>query len=868
MSSTVEESRRDSESHPDDYSLHSLGKSIDVTEQQLPPTPEPDFFDPNYDSDDAGLEDDSPYPEVRAAVANYDDPEMPVSTLRAWVLGLLWSFLLPALNQFFYFRYPSITVNSLVAQLAVFPMGRLWARIIPHFTIFGVSLNPGPFTIKEHVLITIMAGVGAQSAYATEIVAVQKVYFQQSYDFIYEWMLVMSTQLIGFSMGGIARRFLVTPPSMIWPNALVMCALFNTLHSQNYTGVGTREGMSRERFFLYAFAGAVSWYFLPGYLFQALRQWAACSHGFVGSPQTTLQVVNQLFGYRSGMGFSLLTFDWSAIAFTGSPLATPWWAEANVFASFVFFYWFLTPVLYYSNVWFAQYMPISSRIAFDNTGQPYNLTRILNPDASLNKTAYHSYSPLFLSATFAISYGTSFASITATITHSILYFWKPIKLHFRRSLREQPDIHARLMSRYRQVPDWWYACLFVLNFVFACLCIELWPTGMEIWALLVALVVSIVYLVPIGMIQAITNRQVGINVISELIVGFMLPGKPVAMMMFKTWAYITMAQAMVFTADMKLGHYMKIPLRPMYWGQVIATVIAGTVQLGVQRWMFEHIDGMCTPNQAQHFVCANTQVFGTASVVWGVIGPALQFAKGQLYYTEYAADNLTRPAALTFFFLIGALCPVVAWWFARKHPHSWLNYVNFPLMFAGLQYLPPANASNFVPWAIIGFIFQYVVRRRYFPFWAKYNYVLSAALDAGTACGTILVYFCLQYPLNNSIGQTTVQQWWGNTVFQKTADWQSLPLKTVSSGQTFGCAKIVVTIYERNGHLYFYDCFRSARIKKVSVAGAKDRTKFKLRCSRYLYTLSLDDAEKAEKLKQSLPPGLAIEEIKKVPKKK
>ena len=37
--------------------------------------------------------------------------------------------------------------------------------------------------------------------------------------------------------------------------------------------------------------------------------------------------------------------------------------------------------------------------------------------------------------------------------------------------------------------------------------------------------------------------------------------------------------------------------------------------------------------------------------------------------------------------------------------------------------------------------------------------------------------------------------------------------------------------------------------------GGKTKTKFKIRCSRYLYTLSLDDPEKAEKLKQSLPPG-------------
>ncbi|KAJ7176574.1 ribosomal protein L38e [Mycena filopes] len=61
-----------------------------------------------------------------------------------------------------------------------------------------------------------------------------------------------------------------------------------------------------------------------------------------------------------------------------------------------------------------------------------------------------------------------------------------------------------------------------------------------------------------------------------------------------------------------------------------------------------------------------------------------------------------------------------------------------------------------------------------------------------------------------------------------------------------------------------------ARIKKIAakVAGGKQQTKFKLRCSRYLYTLCVDDPEKAEKLKQSLPPGLNVVEIKKTPKKK
>ena len=42
--------------------------------------------------------------------------------------------------------------------------------------------------------------------------------------------------------------------------------------------------------------------------------------------------------------------------------------------------------------------------------------------------------------------------------------------------------------------------------------------------------------------------------------------------------------AMVFTADFKLGHYMKVPPRAMFFGQISAIIVAGTVQLGVQAW--------------------------------------------------------------------------------------------------------------------------------------------------------------------------------------------------------------------------------------------------------------------------------------------
>ncbi|KIJ17039.1 PF03169 OPT oligopeptide transporter protein [Paxillus involutus ATCC 200175] len=714
-------------------------------------------------------EEDSPYPEVRSAVANADDFNMVAWSVRTWVLGLLWAILIPALNQFFFFRYPAVTITSLVAQLLSYPLGRLWAAIVPRKTLFGISLNPGPFTIKEHVLITIMATVGASSAYATDVIAVQRVYYGQHNDFLYQWLLVMSTQLIGFSMGGIARRFLVSPPSMIWPDNLVTCSLFNTLHSQWTAGTGEREGMSREKFFVIAFVGSMCWHFMPGYLFTALSTFT-----WVTWIAPRNKLVNQLFGYQTGIGLSMLTFDWSQIAYMSSPLATPWWVEANVIGGMIFFIWIIAPILHFKNVWYSNYLPFSTRTSFDNTGATYNVTRILNPDGTFNATAYHEYSPLLLSTTFAMNYGISFAIITSTVTYTLLHLREQIIEQARRSLKEQPDIHARLMSRYPEVPDWWYAGIFATMFTFGVICIETWQTEMPVWSFVLSLLLSFIFFIPIGMIQAMTNTQIGLNVISELMVGYMLPGKPLTMMLFKTFAYITMTQALQFSVDLKLGHYMKVPPRQMFWSQVVATVVAGTTQLGVQSWMFSNIADMCTPHQKDGFICPTTDVFGTASIIWGVIGPALQFSKGQLYND------------LLWFFLLGAVLPVIPWYLTKKYPDSFFKFINVPVLLCGAGSVPPATAVNFVPWAIIGYIFQHVIRRRHFYWWAKYNYVLSAALDSGVAIATVLIFFCLQFPLNGTIGMNSIQSWWGNTVFTRTLDYEGAPMLTVPSGSTFG----------------------------------------------------------------------------------
>ncbi|OCB84030.1 OPT oligopeptide transporter [Sanghuangporus baumii] len=741
---------------PSDFDTESRADSTLYGKSESPLNVRSEFDD---------YEENSPYAEVRAAVPNTDDPSMPVNTFRMWFIGILFTIIISGVNQFFSMRYPSVFVSGLVAQLVAMPIGKAFERFLPttRFNTFGFvwSLNPGPFNIKEHVIITVMASVVSGGVYATEIIAAQRVYFDQTWGVGYQILLCLSSQLIGYAFAGLVRQFLVWPSAMLWPGALVNCALFSTLH-KNFGRVETKH-ISRERFFLIAMACSFVWYWFPGYLFTALSifNWVCWI-----APNNI--VVNQLFGYQTGLGMGFLTFDWSMVAYFASPLVVPWWAQVNIFIAFVIMFWFITPILYYKNVFFAKFLPMTASVTFDNTGLSYDATLIIQ-DGTFSEEAYQAYSPSFLPITLAIAYGIAFASTTGVFVHTFLWYRHDIVRHFRTSLKDRKDIHSRLMSTYPEVPHVWYAGVFLVAFVLAIITIEVFDTKLPVWALVLALAVGVFFLLPVGLIQAITNQTVGLQVLAELIAGYVLPGHPLANMIFKTFSFISLTQAIAFLGDLKLGHYMKVPPRTMFIAQIVATTISVFVNIGVQEWMFSNIVDFCLPTQPNSFTCPTTSVFATAALIWGGIGPERMFGPGSLY----------RP--LLWFFLIGAILPVPFYLLARRFPLSPWRFVNIPVLFAGISLLPPATGINFSSWFVVGAIFQWFMRRFHFRWWMRYNYILSAALDSGVAISLIVIFFSLQLPKGG-----VFLNWWGNTVWMNTLDAVGVPLITLGEGETFG----------------------------------------------------------------------------------
>jgi len=233
----------------------------------------------------------------------------------------------------------------------------------------------------------------------------------------------------------------------------------------------------------------------------------------------------------------------------------------------------------------------------------------------------------------------------------------------------------------------------------------------------------------------------------------MLPGRPVANVVFKITAYMGTASAVTFAGDMKLGHYMKIPPRVMFTVQIVATIIGCIVVTFVQDWMLSNIKDICTPQQANGFICASSSTFAQAMLIWGGIGPQRIFSVGAPY------------SPVLWFFLVGALLPLPFYFLAKRYPLSIWRYVNIPVMFSGLGAIPPASGMNYASWALVGFIFNYCIRRYRFRWWMRYNYILSAALDSGVAVSSIVIFFCLLYPRGG------IQlKWWGNDFWTTTAD--------------------------------------------------------------------------------------------------
>ncbi|KAG0206313.1 hypothetical protein BGX33_007472, partial [Mortierella sp. NVP41] len=484
---------------------------------------------------------------------------MPTNTFRMWFLSLFFTLLVSFVNQFFYLRQNPVSITYTVVSLISLPLGRFLARVLPtaQFRIFGglrVSLDPGPFNIKEHALIGTAVACRSGRAYAVDIMILQRKYYNDDQEgFMAGFMLVLTTQVIGFSLAGVLRKCLAKPGHMIWPANLVTVALFRTLHESSEDGGGDDDEEEEH---------------------DEKNEEDERGHA-VGSGQE--QGVLR-FGKRRARVGRMRFFGW---------------------VTFGSFFW--------------------------EDGSAYDKGMVMT-DNVLDPQKYEAYGPLRMDSFFGLTYGIGFAGLTATLTHVVLYHGKDIRDQWRAAISmKDHDIHSRMMVKYKEVPQW----LFLVSLAMSIITVTKWHY-LPWYHLLISLAIAFIFALPIGIVQAVTNQQPGLNVITEYVIGYLMPGHPIANVTFKAYGYITNVQALQFTQDLKLGHYMKLPPRIIFWVQVVSSVIAGIVNLATTDWLLKVQPNICI-KAGYPWTCRNTNTFYSASMIWGVIGPGRMFGLGTQY---------------------------------------------------------------------------------------------------------------------------------------------------------------------------------------------------------------------------------------------
>ncbi|KAH7575516.1 hypothetical protein JRO89_XS02G0130100 [Xanthoceras sorbifolium] len=728
-------------------------------------TPHSATIDPEQHTTTATAGDDdeelSPVEEVRLTVTNTDDPTLPVWTFRMWFLGLVSCALLSFLNQFFSYKTEPLVITQIIAQVGTLPIGHFLAAVLPNtkFRIPGFgsklfSLNPGPFNIKEHVLISIFANAGSAfdsgPAYAVGIVTITKAFYGRNITFLASWLLIITTQCkIGIDIDTWWLKF-----------------------ENEHEGARIWMGRAAEEVCGGTSSYVVAQHPRSGYLIPSLSSisWIC----WVFSKSVTAQQIGS--GMR-GLGLGALTVDWTVVAsFLFSPLISPFFAIVNVFLGYVLIVYIAIPIAYWGlDLYNAQRFPIFSLHLFTAQGQQYNITAIVNDKFEIDMVKYGEQGRIHLSTVFALTYGFGFATIASTITHVGFFYGREIYDRFRASYKEKEDIHTRLMRKYKDIPPWWFHVLLTVTLaVSLVLCTFLKDqVQMPWWGLLFAAAMAFVFTLPISIITATTNQvlesnemdlldntpnfMIGfeLNIITEYAMGLIYPGRPIANGCFKAYGLISVAQAVSFLNDFKLGHYMKIPPRSMFLVQFIGTILAGIINIAVAWWLLTSIDNVCRDNLLppdSHWTCPRDRVFFDVSVIWGLVGPKRVFG------------SLGNYATMNWFFLGGAAGPVIVWIFHKLFPkQSWIPLINLPVLLGATAMMTPVGATammtpvtavSYNAWIIVGTSFNFFIFRYRKQWWQRYNYILSAALDAGVAFMAMLLYF--------SVGtEKKGLDWWG-----------------------------------------------------------------------------------------------------------
>ncbi|GJJ75293.1 hypothetical protein EMPS_07651 [Entomortierella parvispora] len=689
---------------------------------------------------------------VRLVVPVTDDPTLVAVTFRFWVISFLFSVIGSVIQQYYFYRSTSGSFSIFFVNLASYAIGKAMARTLPSTSVslggFSFSLNPGPFNIKEHCLIGIAVSTAAGAAYAIDILSATDLFLDHRIGALGSLLLIITTQCVGYGMAGVLRKYLVYPAEMVWWSNLVQVVFYNAMHkTDDFANQKMIRGWSYMKYFWVFCGGMFIWEFIPQWIAPTLVyfDWLCWINPFNKDFWA-------IFSSISGGGVLAMSFDWTSVG--GATMYYPLAAQLCNYGGMIVNYWILLPIMWMTNALGTKTMgrPLTSRLFFEN-GTGFDIKTVLNSDFTVNDAAYNAGPQANMSPLYAIGFMTSFIALAGCVSHIICFHGKDLWRNWRQAIGgEDEDIHTKLMQVYPEVPQYWYAIFYLIMAGLSIMVCEVYDLQLPWWGLIISLVLGWLLTLPICAMTAITGFGPGLNVITELVCGYMLPGKPIANMVFKCYGYMAMYQCMNLLGDLKLGHYMKIPPRSMFiaqfWGTIVGGIFNYLTMILIIDSQREVLNGD-KQDPSGLWTGQRVQTFWGSGLIYGALGPARMFALDGKYGFVYLG------------FLIGFVIPVILWGLSKKFPSIQWSKFNVAIIAGGMGAFPNGYVVGVLPSLIVALIFQYYIFRYHKGWWKKYVFILSAALDTGAAFTGLIIFLFLGGGISPKLS-VTIPSWWAN----------------------------------------------------------------------------------------------------------
>ncbi|KAF7155605.1 hypothetical protein CNMCM5623_008147 [Aspergillus felis] len=705
--------------------------------------------------------------EVRQLVSLTDDPALPTITFRYFLLSVL--FVVPGafLSQMSHYRTTQAPYSVFFVQIACHYVGHFLARWLPAWTIrvpltkWAFSLNPAPWSIKEHVLVTLTAASGASYNLGYTPISLAELFYGERVNPAVAIFFMFAIVWIGYAFAAIARQILLYDPSFIWPQALMQTTLFETFRKQDSSSPLARRQM---KVFFFSLLGMTLWQFLPEYVFPFTSSLAFLCWVAPRNP-----VANFMGSGLGGMGFLNLSLDWSNINWNGSSiLLTPWWTQVVLFLAFVFNCWVLIPAAKWGNLSSYKHGLMSNSLLTAN-GTKYPTLKLLTSDFRLNETAYEEIGPMYMGLQNVWATFFSYAKVTASVAWIATFGYIQVKRNLFKMLRSRnkssqtkgeginhqyQDRLNVLQRSYNEVPLWWYVALFMAGFIILVVSIACGHLWIPIWTLFAALGSAGALVLPFAFLYAISNYQLAVGNFNELMYGYMVHTKagenyrhPCGPSTYGAIAGDAWYRAQYMLQDQKIGHYMHIPPRAVFFSQVFGTILGIPINYAVMRWVLSTKRDVLTGAKTdplhqwtgQSLISSNT-----LGVQYAVIGPSELFKESEM-----------KP--LPWSFLLGAVLPPVLYVLHRLLPRWRIDLWNVSIFFSGLAVFYGNLSTGYTSAFIGGYVVMYWAYRKRFEVWKRYGYMIAAAFDAGFNLNMLLIFLFF-----GSGKQISMPHWWGN----------------------------------------------------------------------------------------------------------